>query len=38
MLKTLGLAQLMAQSGLPILADNGSRVGIFDQIFCRHRR
>ncbi|WP_247927368.1 endonuclease MutS2 [Streptococcus constellatus] len=33
MLKTLGLAQLMAQSGLPILADNGSRVGIFDQIF-----
>ena len=33
MLKTLGLAQLMAQSGLPILADKGSRVGIFDQIF-----
>ena len=33
MLKTLGLAQLMAQSGLPILADEGSRVGIFDQIF-----
>ena len=33
MLKTLGLAQLMAQSGLPILADVGSRVGIFDQIF-----
>lgn len=33
MLKTLGLAQLMAQSGLPILADKGSRVGVFDQIF-----
>ncbi|MET3557032.1 DNA mismatch repair protein MutS2 [Streptococcus rupicaprae] len=33
MLKTLGLAQLMAQSGLPILADSGSRVGIFRQIF-----
>lgn len=33
MLKTLGLAQIMAQSGLPILADKGSRVGIFGQIF-----
>ncbi len=33
MLKTLGLAQLMAQSGLPILADKGSRVGVFTQIF-----
>ena len=33
MLKTLGLAQLMAQSGLPILADKGSQVGIFSQIF-----
>ena len=33
MLKTLGLTQVMAQSGLPILADKGSRVGIFDQIF-----
>jgi len=33
MLKTLGLAQNMAQSGLPILADKGSRVGIFSQIF-----
>ena len=32
-LKTLGLAQIMAQSGLPILADKGSRVGIFSQIF-----
>ena len=33
MLKTLGLAQIMAQSGLPILADKGSHVGIFSQIF-----
>lgn len=33
MLKTLGLAQLMAQSGLPILADKGSKVAIFNQIF-----
>ena len=33
MLKTLGLAQNMAQSGLPILADKGSRVGVFSQIF-----
>ena len=33
MLKTLGLAQIMAQSGLPILADPGSRVGIFSQAF-----
>ena len=33
MLKTLGLAQIMAQSGLPILADKGSCIGIFSQIF-----
>ena len=33
MLKTLGLAQIMAQSGLPILADPGSRVAIFSQVF-----
>lgn len=33
MLKTLGLTQLMAQSGLPILADKGSRVGVFEEIF-----
>lgn len=33
MLKTLGLAQIMAQSGLPILADPGSRVGVFSQVF-----
>lgn len=33
MLKTLGLAQIMAQSGLPILADEGSKVTIFNQIF-----
>ena len=32
-LKTLGVAQLMAQSGLPILADHGSHVGIFTEIF-----
>ncbi len=32
-LKTLGVAQLMAQSGLPILADPGSQVGIFSEIF-----
>ena len=33
MLKTFGLTQLMAQSGLPILADKGSRVGIFEEVF-----
>lgn len=33
MLKTLGLTQVMAQSGLPILADKGSRVGIFEEVF-----
>ena len=33
MLKTLGLAQLMSQSGLPILADKGSKVAIFKEIF-----
>ena len=33
MLKTLGLTQVMAQSGLPILADKGSCVGIFEEIF-----
>ena len=33
MLKTLGLTQLMAQSGFPILADKGSRVGIFEEVF-----
>ena len=33
MLKTLGLAQLMAQSGLPILAESGSKVAVFTQIF-----
>ncbi|MDR1606450.1 MAG: endonuclease MutS2 [Streptococcaceae bacterium] len=32
-LKTLGVAQLMAQSGLPILAELGSQVGIFTEIF-----
>ncbi len=29
----IGLAQLMAQSVLPILADEGSRVAIFKEIF-----
>ncbi|MBJ8349298.1 endonuclease MutS2 [Streptococcus zalophi] len=33
MLKTLGLAQLMAQSGLPVWAEKGSKVTIFNQIF-----
>ena len=32
MLKTLGLAQLMAQSGLPILADKAVRVAIFQEM------
>ncbi len=32
-LKTLGVAQLMAQSGQPILNDLGSQVGIFTEIF-----
>lgn len=33
MIKTLGVSQLMAQSGLPIFADEGSKVAIFNQIF-----
>lgn len=33
MLKTLGSAQLMAQSGMPILADKGSKVAVFNAIF-----
>ncbi|URZ87937.1 endonuclease MutS2 [Floricoccus penangensis] len=32
-LKTLGLSQLMAQSGLPILAEDFSSVGIFREIY-----
>ena len=32
-LKTLGITQLMAQSGLPILADEGSKVAVFKDIF-----
>ena len=37
MLKTLGLTQLMAQSGLPILADKGSRGGDFRGGLCGYR-
>lgn len=33
MLKTLGLTHLMAQSGLPILADKGSSVALFREMF-----
>lgn len=33
MLKTLGLTHLMAQAGLPILADKGSQVAVFQEIF-----
>lgn len=33
LLKTLGLTQLLAQSGLPILADSGSKVAVFKDIF-----
>ena len=33
LLKTLGLTHLMAQSGLPILADPGSHVAVFKEIF-----
>ncbi|KXT75683.1 endonuclease MutS2 [Streptococcus sp. DD12] len=33
LLKTLGLAQIMAQSGLPICADTGSQVTLFTEIF-----
>ncbi|MDT9564821.1 endonuclease MutS2 [Streptococcus mutans] len=33
MLKTLGITQLMAQSGLPILADEGSKAAVFKDIF-----
>ena len=32
-LKTLGLLQLMGQAGLPLLVDEQSQMGIFDEIF-----
>lgn len=32
-LKTLGLLQLMGQSGIPVLAGEDSQMGIFDEIF-----
>ena len=32
-LKTLGLLQIMGQSGLPILVDEESQMGIFQEIF-----
>lgn len=32
-LKTLGLLQLMGQSGLPLPVEEGSQMGIFDEIF-----
>ncbi|MGO2645311.1 MAG: endonuclease MutS2, partial [Lactococcus cremoris] len=32
-LKTVGLLTILAQSGLPILADDGSRIHLFDDIF-----
>ena len=33
-MKTAGLAALMVRLGLPVLADKGSRVPLFDHIFC----
>lgn len=32
-LKTLGLLQLMGQAGLPLLVDEQSQMGIFDEVF-----
>ena len=37
-LKNIGLAVLMAQTGLHISADTNSKVGIFKQDFCRYWR
>ncbi|WEG73746.1 endonuclease MutS2 [Vagococcus intermedius] len=32
-LKTLGLLQLMGQSGLPVMAEEGSQIGLFTELF-----
>jgi DNA mismatch repair protein MutS2 len=32
-LKTVGILQLMTQTGIPIPADSGSRLGVFDEVF-----
>ncbi len=36
-LKTLGIIQLMGQSGLFIPAEEGSTIGIFDNVFAGYR-